>query len=45
MVICGGYMLCVSKDMKSMLHMRGGSRGGSGTFMSNINRQGIENWC
>jgi hypothetical protein len=33
----------VSKDMKSMIHMKGGdSKEGSGTFMSNINRQRIE---
>jgi hypothetical protein len=38
------FEFCVSKDMKSMLHKRGGgSREGSDTFMSNTNRQGIEN--
>ena len=32
--------------MKSMLHMKGGgSREGSGTFMSKTNCQGIENQC
>jgi hypothetical protein len=42
MVIYGSYMykFSVSKDMKSMLHMKGG---GSGTYMSNTNCQGIEN--
>ena len=36
----------VSKDVKSMLHMkRGGNREGSGRFMSNTNCQGIENQC
>ena len=34
----------VSKDMKSMLHRKGGgNREGSGTFMANTNHQGIEN--
>jgi hypothetical protein len=34
----------VSKDMKKMRYNKGGgSREGSGTFMSNINYQGIEN--
>ena len=34
MVICGSYMFefSASKDIKSMLHMKGGG----GTFMSNI---------
>ena len=37
------FEFSVSKDMKSMLHRkRGGSKEGSGTFMSNINCQGIE---
>ena len=46
MVICGSYKFefCVSKDMKSMFHKKGGgSREGSDTFMSNTNCQGIEN--
>jgi hypothetical protein len=46
MVICGSYMFefSVSKDIKSMLHVKGGSsREGSGTFMFNTNCQGIEN--
>ena len=45
MVICRSYILeiGVSKDMKSMLHVKGGGNmEGSGTFMSNINYQGIE---
>jgi hypothetical protein len=38
------FKFSVSKDMKSMLHMMGGgSREGSGTFMSNTNRRGNEN--
>jgi hypothetical protein len=44
MVICERYMFRDNKDMKSMLHMKGGgSREGSGTFMSDTNYQGIEN--
>ena len=46
MVICGSYMLGfdVSKHMKQKGYNKGGgSREGSGTFMSNINCQGIEN--
>ena len=46
MVRCGSYMFefSVSKDMKFMLHMKGGgSKQGNGTFMSNTNCQGIEN--
>ena len=46
MVICGSYMFdfSVSKDMKSMLHMKGvDNKEGSNTFMSNNNCQGIEN--
>ena len=46
MVICGSYMFefSVSKDMKSMLHQKGGgNREGSGTFISNTSCQGIEN--
>ena len=44
MVICGSYVFefSVSKDMKSMPHMKeGGIREGSG--MSNLNCQGIAN--
>jgi hypothetical protein len=38
------FEFSVSKDMNSTLHMKaGGSREGSGTFMSNTNCQGIEN--
>jgi hypothetical protein len=38
------FELSVNKDMKSMLHKKGGgNRKGSGTFMSNTNCQGIEN--
>ena len=38
------FELSVSKDMKSMLHMKGGgSREGIGTFMCNIKCQGVEN--
>ena len=34
----------ITSPMKSMLQMKGGgSREGSGTFMSNTNCQGIEN--
>jgi len=46
MVICRSYMFefRVSKDMKSMPHMKGGgSREDSGTIMSSTNYQGIEN--
>ena len=46
MVTCGSYMFefSVSKDMKSMFHMKGGGRReGSGSFMSNIDCQGIKN--
>ena len=46
MVICGTYMfeLSVGKDMKKKDTIKGGNnREGSGTFMSNTNRQGIEN--
>ena len=36
----------VSKGMASMLHMKGGgSREGSGTFMSSTHYRGIEIWC
>ena len=36
----------VYKDMKSTLHRKGGGcREGSGTFIYNINCQGIENYC
>ena len=38
------FEFSVSKDMKSMLHRKGGgSREGSGTFLSNTICQGIEN--
>ena len=38
------FEFCVSKDMTFMLHKKGDdSREGSGTFMSNIDCQGIEN--
>ena len=38
------FELNVSKDMGKKRHNKGdGSREGSGTFMSNINYQGIEN--
>ena len=46
MVIFGSYMFVfsVDKDMTSMLYRKGGgSREGSGTFMSSTNYQGIEN--
>ena len=46
MVICGSYMheFSVSKDMKKIMDSKeGGSREGSGTFMSNTNCQRIEN--
>ena len=45
MVICGSYKFEFSvSPVKSMLHGKGGGiREGSGTFMSNINCQGIEN--
>jgi hypothetical protein len=46
MVICESYMFAFSssKDMKSMLHKKGGgSRDDDNTFMSNNNCQGIEN--
>ena len=46
MVICGIYMFefSVNKDMKSMLHKKGGgSREDSGTFMSNFNCPEIKN--
>ena len=40
------FEISVSKNMKSMLHMKGGgTRKGSGTFLSNTNYQGIENQC
>ena len=42
------FEFSVSKDMKSMLHRKGGnsdSREGSDTFMSKTNCQGIENLC
>ena len=44
MVICGSYMFefSVSKDMKKWYNKGGGSREGSGTFMSNTNYQGTE---
>jgi hypothetical protein len=45
MVICANYMFefSVSKDMKKKWYNEGGgSREGSGTFMSNTNCQGIE---
>jgi hypothetical protein len=45
MVICGSYMheFSVSKDMKILYNKGGGSREGSGTFMSKTNCQRIEN--
>ena len=45
MVICGSYMFkfSVSKDMKKRHNKRGGSKEGSGTFMSITNCQRIEN--
>ena len=46
MELCGSYMFeySVSKDMKFMLHRKGGSnRKGRNTFMSNTNCQGSEN--
>jgi hypothetical protein len=48
MVICESYMheFSVSKDMKKRGYNEGGgSREGSGTFMSNINCQRFENEC
>ena len=47
MVICGSYMFefSVRKDMKKGYNKGGGSREGSGTFMSNTNYQRIENYC
>ena len=45
MIICGSYMFefSVSKDIKSMLHMkRGSDRKNNGTFISNTNCQGIK---
>jgi hypothetical protein len=48
MIICGIYMFefSVSKNMLKKRYNKGGdSREGSGTFMSNINRQRIENQC
>jgi len=55
MVICESYMFkfSVSKDMKNITSpmksilktKRSDSRKGSGTFMSNTNYQGIENYC
>ena len=40
------FKYSVSKDMKSMLYRKGGgSREGSGTFMSNTNWQGVDNQC
>jgi hypothetical protein len=47
-VICGScmfeYSARIRNPMKSMLHKKGhGSTKGNGTFMSNINCQGIEN--
>ena len=45
MVICGSYMfeLSVSNDMKKIYNKECGHNEGSGTFMSNTNRQGSEN--
>jgi hypothetical protein len=46
MVICGSYMFefGVSKDMKSMLHKKGGGNmESSDTFVSNTDCQRIEN--
>jgi hypothetical protein len=38
------FEFSISKDMISMIHKKGGgSREGSGTFMSNTSCQGIEN--
>ena len=44
MVVCGSYMfeISVNKNMKKWLIKGGGSREGSGTFVSNTNFQGIE---
>ena len=45
MVMCGSYMFAfsVSKDIIKGFIKGGGSREGSGTSMSNIDCQGIEN--
>ena len=45
MIICGSYILefSVSKDVKRIGYNKGGgSREGSGIFMSNTNYQGIK---
>jgi hypothetical protein len=45
MVICGNYKIefSANKDMKKKYNKGGGSKEGSGTFMSNTNCQRIEN--
>ena len=48
MVIRGSYMFefSICKEMKKYIYNKGGgSREGSGKFMSNTNCQGIENQC
>jgi hypothetical protein len=46
--MCGSYMfeVSVSKDMKQKGYNKGGgNKEGSGTFMSNIDYQRVENLC
>jgi hypothetical protein len=49
MIICGSYKFefSVSKDRMDQkgYNKGGGSKEGSGAFMSNTNRRGIENLC